>query len=54
MKTSNYSGKTEMSDTNRQNFDKLYNACNGKMPVKIFEMLFINEIRQHIITETVR
>ena len=22
--------KTEMSDANRQNFGKLYNACNGK------------------------
>ena len=40
--------------TNRQNFDKLYNACNGKMPVEIFEMLFNHEIRQYIITETVR
>ena len=38
--------KTKMSDTNRQNFDKLYNACNGKIPVEIFE--------QYIITETVR
>ena len=46
--------KTEMSDTNRQNFDKLYNACNGKMLLEIFEMLFNHEIRQHIITEPVR
>ena len=42
-----------MSDANRQNFDKLCNACNGKMPVEIFEMFFNHEIRQHIITETV-
>ena len=27
--------KTEISDTKRRNFDKLYNACNGKMPVEI-------------------
>ena len=46
--------KTEMSDTNRQNFDKLYNASTGKMLVEIFEILFNHEIRQHIITETVR
>ena len=46
--------KTEMSDTNKQSFDKLYNACNSKMPVGIFEILFSHEIRQQIVTETVR
>ena len=46
--------KAEMSDTNRENLGKLYNACNGKMPVEISEMLFNHEIRQHIITETVK
>ena len=46
--------KTEISGTNRENFVKQYNVCNGKMPVKTFEMIFNHEIRQHIIIETVR
>ena len=34
--------------------EKLYNDCNGKMHVEIFKVLFNHEIRQHIITETIR
>ena len=37
-----------------KSFQNILEQFNGKLPVKIFELLFNHEIRSHIITETKR
>ena len=48
------SWKSSISNENQKSFDKLNEICQGKMPVEIFELLFNEEMRQHIIGETLK
>lgn len=43
-----------MSVENIRNLEHLNHLCTGKMPVEVFELLFNQEMKQHIITETRR
>ena len=44
-------GDKNLGQTEQSNFNTLYDQCNGKMPVDIFEMLFNPELRRHLVDE---
>ena len=45
--------KKEMSDMNKENLTRVHDIAGGKLPVKIFELMFNDEIREHIIQQTI-
>ena len=47
-------GNKTWLETEHTNFNTLYDQCNGKMPVDIFEMLFNHELRRHLVHETLQ
>ena len=46
--------KQILGQTAHSNFNTLHDQCNGKMPLDIFEMLFNQELRIHLVHETLQ
>lgn len=46
--------KQILGQTAHSNFNTLYDQCNGKMPLNIFEMLFNQELRIHLVHQTLQ
>ena len=46
--------KQNLGQTEHTNFNTLYDKCNGKMSVDVFEILFNQELRRHLVHETLQ